>query len=95
MEAPSLQDIRSSLTDLILSNNYIKYLKGNYFQGCVQLLNVYLKNNFLLRMPDFSYIQNTVEIIDLQNNNIRQFGSLCDVTYNKLIGVGLGFNSIT
>ena len=46
-------------------------------------------------MPDFSYIKQTMRVLDIGSNQIRACGSLCENTFPALIVISVQFNNIT
>ena len=46
-------------------------------------------------MPDLSYIKHTMRVFDIESNQIRACGSLCENTFPALIVISVQFNNIT
>ena len=79
---------------LDVSNNSINFIPETYFVGCEKLRYVFLGQNQLSDLPDFTPLSLTLLELNLANNHIKSFGSLIGtfIVLNKLI---MSFNELS
>ena len=91
---PNLQYVSHSLEYLDLNNNLINSIPHDYFKTFSRLKDIGLESTGLTEMPDFSYLNATLNTINLSNNNMTWCNSLCEVKYEQLTEVDMKDNQL-
>ena len=76
---PPLMDIRTTLVELILTNNYITHLDSTYFMGCERLSILDLNRNLLATVPNLDHVSLSIKSLGLASNRLQ--GNL--MAFNK------------
>ena len=92
---PPLEAVASSIVSLSLHGNQIKHVPNNYFKNYRRLTSLGLEEMGLTEMPNLSYLNTTLTMLALGDNNISEFESLCDRTYEKLKRINMWNNKLT
>ena len=92
--APSIADVKTTLRDLNLSWNYIKFISDNYFHLCRSIIHLELCCNMLKDIPNVRGISRTVSYISLGNNNITNAQPLDGIRFPRLQSLSLTSNQI-
>ena len=94
MKVPPLpNNLKSTLQILTLSENKIQDIPPNYFQSTI-IRTLKLDRNLLGKIPDVSFLRNTLKRLDLRKNNISSLGILTHIKLPHLKELILSFNRI-
>ena len=94
LSPPPLGNIQGSLSKLRVINAKLSSIPGNYFSGCDKLSELKLSHNHLRALPDLSAISDTLDLIDVNYNELTDVRSLQDFSFPNLRYVFLDHNKI-
>ena len=93
-QAPPIHDVCSTLTSLVLSQNRIKSLPLDYFDGCLKLENVNLRKNDLEMIPNMLPLATTLQSLSLEYNALTDCMGLCEIRFSALREADLSGNQL-
>ena len=91
---PTTGRIQGSLSKLRVINAKLNSIPDTYFSGCNKLSELKLSHNHLRVLPDLSVISATLDLIDLNHNDLTDVRSLQDFSFPNLQYVYLDHNKI-